>query len=232
MADAQRIAVLTPSLTGQVHIEHGESIADLRVECMKQGVAMRRFYNKGSSVLCKNRNALAQAALDAGADWLLWVDCDIAFSAADVFRLLPHGKPIIGGAAQKRTHKWSEPGAMMIDAPELVRQPNGLVKANRLGTGFLLVSADVFLELAKAGLAEPYRSRDGAKGELRMHRWFWFDVDADGYDVGEDYYFCNQAAKLGYEFWCDPDVRLSHFEGLVEHNLCLADVMKAAEVVA
>lgn len=227
---AIRLAVLTPSLTGQVHIEHGEAVADLRVQCLKRGIAFRRFYNKGSSVLCKNRNVLTQSALDFGADWVLWVDDDIAFNASDVFRLMGHDKDIIAGAAQKRTHKWAEAGAVMFDG-DLIRQSNGLIKARRVGTGFLLVRGDVFRRMAAEGLAPEYKTRDGAKGDLTMRRWFWFDVDADGYDVGEDYYFCNQAKKLGYECWCDPDVRLSHFEGLVEHTLCLADIMEAMETV-
>jgi hypothetical protein len=33
-----RLAVLTPSLTGQVHLEHAESMGDLRVECIRRGV--------------------------------------------------------------------------------------------------------------------------------------------------------------------------------------------------
>jgi len=45
MGDPIRLAVLTPSLTGQVHIEHGEAIADLRVQCLRRGIAFRRFYN-------------------------------------------------------------------------------------------------------------------------------------------------------------------------------------------
>lgn len=226
MGDPIRLAVLTPSLTGQVHIEHGEAIADLRVQCLRRGIAFRRFYNKGSSVLCKNRNALTQTALDAGADYILWVDGDIAFKADDVFRLMDHDKDIIAGAAQKRTHKWGEPGAMMLDG-DLVRDKDGLLNVRRVGTGFLLVKAGVFRELIAAGLADEYYTRDGAKGDIRMHRWFWFGVDADGYDVGEDYYFCNQAKKIEYECFVDPDIRLSHFEGLVEHNLCLADIMEA-----
>lgn len=226
-----RLAVLTPSLTGQVHIEHGEAIADLRVQCLRRGIAFRRYYNKGSSVLCKNRNALTQTALDVGADWILWVDSDIAFNAEDVFRLMAHDKDIIAGAAQKRTHKWGEPGAMMLDG-ELVVHEDGLIRPNRVGTGFLLTKASVYRRMVSEGLADEYKTRDGANGDIAMHRWFWFDVDADGYDVGEDYYFCNQAKKLGVECHVDPGIRLSHFEGLVEHNLCLADIIEATEMQA
>jgi hypothetical protein len=224
-----RLAVLTPSLTGQVHIEHGEAIADLRVQCLKRGIAFRRFYNKGSSVLCKNRNVLAQCAVDFGADWVLWVDDDIAFKAEDVFRLMDRGKDIIGACPQRRTHKWGEGGTVAFDGVPK-RGPDGLVAADKMPTAFLLVRGSVFTDLAASGLAPEYKTRDGASGELTMRKWFWFDVDAEGYDVGEDYYFCNQARKLDYECWCEPDVRLSHFEGLVEHTLSLADIMQAMEM--
>jgi hypothetical protein len=228
MTEPLRLAVLTPSLTGTVHIEHGEAVADLRVACLKRGIAMRRLYNKGSSVLCKNRNALTQAAMDFGADWVLWVDDDIAFRAEDVFRLIAHDKDIVAGAAQKRTHKWAEPGAIMFDG-DLIREDNGLIKARRVGTGFLLVRGDVFRRMADEGLAPEYKTRDGAHGDMTMRKWFWFDVDTDGFDVGEDYYFCNQASQLGYDCWCDPDIRLSHYEGMVEHSLSLSDIMKSME---
>ncbi len=72
-----RLAVLTPSLTGQVHLEHAESMGDLRVECIRRGVNMKRFFNKGCSVLPKNRNVLTAAALAFDPEWILWVDPDV-----------------------------------------------------------------------------------------------------------------------------------------------------------
>jgi len=34
---------------------------------------------------------------------------------------------------------------------------------------------------------------------------------------------------MGVESWVDPDIRLRHFEGMVEHSLTLAEVMNALE---
>lgn len=227
-----RLAVLTPSLTGQVHLEHSESMGDLRVECMRRRVHMKRFFNKGCSVLPRTRNVLAASALLDNPDWILWVDGDIAFNPADVFRMIDYGVDIVAAAPQRRTKKWGEAGSVALDCgdgmPE--RSANGLVKCKGVATAFMLVRADVFRALAGTSDAPSYNTRDaGPSVTARLFKWFWYEMDEEGFDVGEDYYFCRRAAKHGFQSWCDPDVRLRHFEGMVEHSLCLADVMEAME---
>jgi len=227
-----RLAVLTPSLTGQVHLEHAESMGDLRVECIRRGVNMKRFFNKGCSVLPKNRNVLTAAALAFNADWILWVDGDIAFDAKDVFRLIGHDKDIIAGAPQRRTKAWGEGGTVACDTGTKppVRGPDGLVKTRGVATAFMLVRASVFLDLIESGRAPAYKTRDsGPTVTAQLHKWFWYEIDEDGFDVGEDYYLCRRAAEMGVESWVDPDIRLRHFEGMVEHSLTLAEVMNALE---
>jgi hypothetical protein len=234
MDTPMRLAVLTPSLTGQVHLEHAESVGDLRIECIRRRINMKRFFNKGCSILPKARNVLTAAALAFDPDWILWVDGDIAFDARDVFRLIDHGKDLIAAAPQRRTKHWGEQGTVACDtgtqAP--VRGPDGLVKARGLATAFMLVRADVFIRLAETGKAPAYQTRDaGPSVKDQLRQWFWYEFDEDGFDVGEDYYFCRRAAELGYESWVDPDIRLRHFEGMVEHSLCLGDVLAAMEPV-
>jgi len=222
-----RLAILTPLLTGTVHIEHAEAVSDLRLMCARRGIAFNRFFNKGSSVLPRNRNVLTAAALASGADWLLWVDGDIGFDANDVFRMMEYDLDLVGAAPQRRTKRWGEAGAVAVDLGDgqPVMSANGLVRARGLATAFLLSKAEVYRKVD----AEPYASRDiGPSVKDSLRKWFWYEIDADGFDVGEDYYFCRRAADAGFEAWCDPSVRLRHFEGMVEHNLSLGDVMEAA----
>jgi GT2 family glycosyltransferase len=225
-----RLAVLTPSLTGQVHLEHSESMGDLRVECIRRRVHMKRFFNKGCSVLPRTRNVLAASALLDNPDWVLWVDGDIAFTASDVFRLISHDVDIVAAAPQRRTKRWGEAGSVAVDTggAHPVREANSLVKCKGVATAFMLVRADVFRALAGTEDAPAYKTRDaGPSVTAELFKWFWYEMDDQGFDVGEDYYFCRRAAKHGFQSWCDPDVRLRHFEGMVEHSLSLADVMEA-----
>lgn len=225
-----RLAVLTPSLTGQVHLDHAESVGDLRVECIRRRVHMKRVFNKGCSILPKARNVLAASALLDNPDWILWVDGDIAFNSQDVFRLIDHNLDIVAASPQRRTKRWGEAGSVACDTGTEfpVRSANGLIKSRGVATAFMLVRADVFRTLAGTEDAPAYRTRDaGPSVTADLFRWFWYEMDEDGFDVGEDYFFCRRAAKHGFESWCDPDIRLRHFEGMVEHSLCLADVMEA-----
>ena len=225
-----RLAVLTPSLTGQVHLDHAESVGDLRVECIRRRVHMKRVFNKGCSILPKARNVLTAAALADNPDWILWVDGDIAFRAQDVFRLIDYNLDIVAASPQRRTKRWGEPGSVACDTGTQypVRSENGLIKSRGVATAFMLVRADVFRALAGTEDAPAYKTRDaGASVTADLLRWFWYEMDEDGFDVGEDYFFCRRAAKHGFQSWCDPDVRLRHFEGMVEHSLSLADVMEA-----
>lgn len=230
MDTPMRLAVLTPSLTGQVHLEHAESMGDLRVECIRRRVHMKRYFNKGCSVLPRTRNVLAASALLDSPDYILWVDGDIAFDARDVFRLVEHGVDIVAAAPQRRTKSWGEAGSVACDTGGAtpVRSSNGLVKCKGVATAFMLVRAHVFRALAETEDAPPYKTRDaGPSVSAQLRKWFWYEMDEDGFDVGEDYYFCRRAAKHGFASWCDPDVRLRHFEGMVEHSLSLADVMES-----
>lgn len=221
------VAVLTPSLTGQVHIEHANSMGALRVQAAMRGVRFQWLFNKGSSNLVRNRNVLAAEALARGADWLMWIDSDIAFDPADVFRLIDHNVALVGAAPQKRTQRWGEPGAIAgdfaLDAPDFT--PNGLIRARGVPTAFQLVRASVF-DRIEAGPLRHVDSPEDVNAKLKA--WFWHEME-QGQDLAEDYTFCRRCHRAGIETLIDPAIRLRHYEGLVEHSLSLSDVLAHME---
>lgn len=218
-----RIGVLTPSLTGQVHIEHANSMGELRIEAIRRRADLRVFWNKGSSNLVRNRNVLAATALAAECDWLMWIDSDIAFDPKDIFRLIEHDVDLVGACPQKRSQKWGEPGAIAWE-PRLpvTMDQRGLIPANGVPTAFQLVRASVF-DRIEAGPLRHVDSADHINAKLKA--WFWHEME-DGLDLAEDYTFCRRCHRAGIETFIDPNIRLRHFEGLVEHSLSLADVLQ------
>ncbi len=54
------------------------------------------------SLISRARNAAAAAALHYGVDYLLFIDADIAFDAADVMKLIDHDKDIVCGPYAKK----------------------------------------------------------------------------------------------------------------------------------
>jgi glycosyltransferase involved in cell wall biosynthesis len=222
-----KIALLTPSRDGRAHLDHSEAVAATRIEALRRGRTLKRYTGKGSSNLPRNRNMLAAQALADGCDVLVWVDCDIAFSPDDFFRLVDLDLDVVAALPQARTHAWGEAPRI---AGVVAREPgsHGLHEAHSLPTAFMATKADVYRRLAHEGKATEYRCP--ASPSLALHNWFFYDLrEQDGVmiDDAEDYYFCRKWREIGGECWAVPDIRLRHYEGLVCHSLCLSDVLEA-----
>lgn len=225
-----KIALLTPSRDGRAHLDHSEAVAATRIEALRRGRSLVRYVGKGSSNLPRNRNLLAAQAIKDGADVLIWIDCDIAFDPADVFKLADSPHDVIAALPQARTHVWGEKARIAGVVARKV-EDDGTMKAESLPTAFMAVKASVFQRLIDEGQAERFIHR-GAHESLWpfLHNWFFYrlrpaDAPHEGEleDDAEDYYFCRKWREIGGELRADPSVRLHHFEGLVRHSLCLAD---------
>ena len=81
---------------------------------------------------------------------------------------------------------------------------DAMLRANRVGTGFMLIRRHVIEAIAKQ--SQTYLGPDGV-GEI--HNVFEFSM-LDGKFVGEDYNFCDKAGMLGYKVWVDVELSLPH----------------------
>lgn len=163
------------------------------------------------------RNAMCQAAIDKGVDWLLFVDADAGFEPNLVERLVecadPTDRPVVGAlayAVQKLTvdgsggwdwapaptiYDWGgpngEPGFFhRYDFPQ-----NTLVKSAATGAHALLIHRTV-LEKIKAG--------DGP---------VWFNrgtYDPEHGLMGEDFSFCFRLLKAGYPLFVHTGIETTH----------------------
>ena len=81
---------------------------------------------------------------------------------------------------------------------------DAMMRALRVGTGFMWVNRHVIEKIAKN--SETYLAPDGV-GEIA--NIFEFSMH-DGKFVGEDYFFCDKAGMLGYEVWIDVEICIPH----------------------
>ncbi len=134
------------------------------------------------------RNQMTAAALDAEAEWLLWVDADMVFPPNGLLRLLAHDLDIVGADYRRRS-----PPYPRLGKPLHPDQPSNLVEFSFLGLGFMLIRAKVLRAMHR-----PWW--------LRM--WLLEHATADnpsGFST-EDGYFCGHARSLGYQVWCDMEL--------------------------
>jgi hypothetical protein len=141
-------------------------------------------------------------------DYYLALDSDIAFKPEDVLRLIGHDKDIIAGAYAYRPDPNRIVAGNFNDSNKFDGNltaesffPNtmqGVVKADFLGTGFLLVKSKVFEALEFPWFREEHIHQVNEKGE---------DCAVA---CGEDIGFCLQAKRAGFEAYVDCDCKVEH----------------------
>jgi len=145
------------------------------------------------------RNLLVMQALDAGADYLLFLDTDMTFPEDTIVRMLKHFEevddleavtglytwkkppflPHVYHKLNKKTGKFKIAGGFPIDKPFIVEG---------CGFGVVMVKREVFERVPKP--------------------WFKMEMDKDDrVEYGEDLYFCKYARM---KMWCDPNINCQH----------------------
>lgn len=182
------------------------------------------FNQQQASVACC-RNLIARDAVEAGTDYTLWLDADMAFNPDIAMRLLKHEKDIVGATYPQRMPPYVTNGRFWDGFGP------GLTRAEFMPFGAMLVKTDVFRKLPEPWFYESYKF-DGTVVE-QLSRAFecaanitltsafirevkclierHYPVTGTGAGRptairGEDANFCREARQHGYTVWCDTDL--------------------------
>lgn len=158
-----------------------------------------------SSLLVGSRTELVKDALKWGADWILWLDSDMAFPPDTLLRLIDRKLPLVGANYVKRG-LMSTPVTTDKDRRFLRTDPEdtGLEEADSTGFGVLLCTADIY----------------------RKMEFPWFDTVwmENNELLGEDVFFFKKVKhELGISLYIDHDLsQLVRHIGTFEYHNRLA----------
>lgn len=152
------------------------------------------------SLIYQARTALCKMAMDAGADYVLWLDSDVVFQPDLMERLMEdiQGRDMVTAVYHARKApfrpviwKTIRTGLMPTDAQ--VEQyddypEDGLFEIEGCGFGAVLMKTGVIRDVAET-----------------FHQTF-----APVTGLGEDLSFCVRARSCGYKIWCDPALQIGH----------------------
>lgn len=201
--------VAIPCYDGKLNIHAAFQLAQLAHAALQYGFQLQLAHIEGCSIITKARNALAHRFLKSDCTDLLFIDADINFKVADVLRILAlsDGKDIVAGAYPRRSEDRRFFTDLYYDAHGALELSDGLLRVERVGTGFMLIRRHVFERLE----ADHPEWRFFVNTENTHHTAFFdFKQTPDGY-IGEDYLFCDRAREAGFAVWIDPDINLGHF---------------------
>lgn len=140
------------------------------------------------SMLGNGRNQIVKEALAKDCTHILWIDSDMVFPKDTFERLLVHNKPIAAASYVYRKRP-SKPVACGLDGNRIYTEETstGLVEADYVGHGVMLVNCDVYRAL-----------------EMPWYMFGWSMKHQ--HETGEDVYFCKSARRIGASVWIDHDL--------------------------
>ncbi len=141
------------------------------------------------------RNLLVEGALEAGVEYIFFLDSDMVVPPDTLSTLIGNQQDIVTGMYRERRPPFSWAVGQHRDGRNLWLQetPRTLFKVDFCGAGVLLVRSNVFREI--------------------KHPWFrWITQERDNrrWDSGEDVFFCEKAREQGFEIYADPRVLCEH----------------------
>jgi len=217
----RKIMLGLPAYDFKVSVKLAIALAQFCVEAPKHGVDIQICNISGCSVVSRVRNLIVKDFLASDCTDLMFIDSDINFNAADIFRLMAWNtdpkKGIVGGVPTAR-----KKGSIYISTLEqdadggIYMNAYGLVKAKRIATAFMLIRRDVLETLRDNHPEWQYHDDRVENGHTDKICYSFFDFKStpEGY-VGEDYTFCDRATEHGFEVWIDPTIKLGHM-GITE----------------
>ena len=154
------------------------------------------------SNISESRNQLVRKALAFNPDYVLFIDSDMHFPKDALQRLMFWDKDIIGATYCKRAPPFDVIGKTVSGEMPL----HGVVEAERLPAGMLMIRASVFKE--------------------ENYPWFYESYDANGELHSEDTNFCDDARKRGLDIWleCGLSVEMAH---LAIYPIMIPQVMQS-----
>ena len=204
--EGRSIFVGIPTYDGKLSIKLAYTLAALMPMAMKHGISVKLGHVSGCSIITMARNMLVDQFLQSNCTELLFIDADVIPQPEDILRLVAQSgdKDVTAGMYPRRAKDKKFFLDFFQDELGDLQFDGALMRANRVGTGFMLIQRHVIETLADK--AEKYLGQDGVGQVANV---FEFSM-LDGKFVGEDYTFCDKARAEGFKVWVDVEISLPH----------------------
>ena len=233
MSERPFIVIATPCYGGLVTTAYAHSLLLLQHACRTNGVELTWLLGSSDALITRARADLVTAFLDIpDATHLLFIDADIGFEPAQVFRLLSFGVDVAAGAYPLKAIDWDKVRRAIsenrprpecsglnyvfgFEDPSRIVTRQGFALARNVGNGFLMIRREAITKLCAANPQLQYK-KVHARNDVRKdspNRFALFDTMIDhatGEYLSEDFAFCRRWRDLGGEIWLDLESKLTH----------------------
>lgn len=233
----KKLFVATPMYGGQCTGMYMKSCLDLQGVMSQYGVETKFSFIFNESLIQRARNYLVDEFFHrSDCTHLLFIDADISFNPQDVVALLALDKEIIGGPYPKKSIEWNQLHKALKKNPDIpatdYEKLTGSMVFNPvagtskfsiteplpvmdLGTGFMMISREVFEKFQEAYPEKMYRPDHVGQANFGGDREIcaFFDCVIDPVSkryLSEDYFFTQKCREIGIDSWLCPWMKLIH----------------------
>ncbi len=235
LAGKAHIYVAVPCYNCQMRTEFATSLMQLQAICLRYGVQISVQLMGNESLITRGRCILTGNFLATAANFLLFIDADIAFNPATVLRLALHNKEISSAVYPKKSINWNLLREKKISGSEMredIRSlgldynmniiggqatiENGFVRVLDAATGFFMMRRDAVERLTKHYEKELMCVNDIAGSNQAVPKYVAiFDTmicPTTRRYLSEDFAVCRRAQSLDppIEIWADVASPLTH----------------------
>jgi len=226
------IVVCTPCFGGLVTQGYMLSTTNLLLLGSQVGVSISVELLGYDSLITRSRNSLVTKFLDRpDATHLMFVDADITFQPAQIFRMAAFNQDVVAGMYPLKTRDWSVEAIGRVRAGESLEtaplryvglpcaeaereEEHGFVTGEYAGTGFMMVRRSTFLRMIAAYPELKFAAaHDRAQHDPTANQYALFDcmIEPDTrHYLSEDYTFCRRWRDIGGKIWLDTQGALVH----------------------
>lgn len=215
------LCVGTP-VHSEVSIHYAQCLLEIQKECFKQNIGVSFLMHK-SSLITQGRNLTVASFLDTEADYLLFLDSDIAISPHVIFKMMNANKDVICVPYPLKSIQWSkihekyEKG--VIKKPEdletagcsypvrledstNIEVRDGITEITHAPAGCLMIKRSVFDTLIKNFPDRRIKQKSVINGQYveKENYYNFFDTIHDKKTqtyMGEDFGFCRLWSEVG-----------------------------------
>lgn len=222
----KKVLIATPSYDGKIDAWYANSLVNTILLGIQKDIFFQPIYMSYDALVQRARNDLVAIAIENDFDDILWIDSDIEWNPEKAIEILELDQDIIGLPVIKKTldlHNYN----IKSNVDDLfVRNDDGLIKVESVGTGFLKMSKKAFTYLWDN--SEEY-THNG-----KICKWIFNVSIIDGDLVSEDVFVCRKLNEGGFDIWIDPSSTCNHignikYSGNFENFIKILDENKNSE---
>ena len=194
-----KVLIATPAHDGKLDVWYTTSLVNTVRVAQASNVFIHPVFLSYDALVQRARNDLIALAIEGEYDALIFIDSDMEWNPLWVMELLARPEDVVGGTARKKT---DDAEIYVLKTSDLTVHPNGLIKCEGLGTGFV--------KLSRKALRALWDNSPEYHNEGKVRRMICNVEIVDGQLYSEDVSMFRKLNALGFDCWLDPRMTCAH----------------------